>query len=360
MSASSPAKKNSQDGSSRVGWTSFAAIVAGGIFLPLLFGGLVLGGDRHWREEAVLAVCAGIIASAVWWAIFSRYAEAQGKHLLTRELRAQHRILDTELQKLRRMLEDEIDKEARRRNESSVPRDIYRAIRDFDLRFNRDLDRDLSRSSFYFFSGPTGVYVPARIMLRSADAPNRLEDVRLIIVDPTAPLVMKRAVRDRARRDLNSEKSPEEISEEIKRDLLLTHVALWECRSKVYGTIRIAYEGESVASRLELFDGAVYDSDIDRNDKEDFPPTAAWRRSQPTWVEARNKFAARGLEEFIISPTTSAEELESHLEEFELMSESLHSARERYMARYFPWMSNGLKKARDVRDGIDPMIVSAR
>ncbi|HEV2790767.1 MAG TPA: hypothetical protein VGV69_05665 [Solirubrobacterales bacterium] len=321
-----------------------------GIVLPLGAVLLMLGGGTQVWEEVFLATAAGIVASAAWWAVFSRYAENEAKRLLTKELAEQRRVLDGRLSGLVR----EVEKESRQARERHFPRDVYPPQDLFDLRFNRDLMEDLERSSFYYFTGPSGVWVAARLELRSSTATTALDDVRVRMVDPTSRLALDKAVIHRKRRQENAKKANDEIEREIRDHLVLSHVALWRARTSVRGSISFSYEGRSVQERLELFEASIYDSNIDRQDQERYPLTAAWSTDHPSWGATHREFLDPDFTAFTISRDTPREELERHLvDNLELEPGDWDQWIERYDQKYLSRMERGLALARDHVDARD-------
>src|SRR5260221_3962394 len=170
----------------------------------------------------------------------------------------------------------------RRWRDSSLPRGLYPAAEGFDLRFNRDLSRDLAHSKEYPFKGLSEINLPARILMRTDTEPTcRLEDVRLYIIDPLSDLAMEQAVHDRRGKATHRGKPDERIREEIITSLFMTVVALWHVRDSVRSSIRIWHESTAVINRIELLDNAVYDSNIEGPGPEDFPTTGCLRPGRP-------------------------------------------------------------------------------
>lgn len=307
---------------------------------------LVLGSDKQLWQDVLVATAAGIAASAAWWAFFSRYAERQASRLLTRELAEQRRILDGRLDGLVREVQKD-SREARRRN---FPRAVYPPQELFDLRFNRDLTFDLERSSYYYFAGPSGVWVATRLELRSPDAAIPLSEVKVRIVDPTSRFSMEKAIADRQRRLENAGKTKAEIEAEVRDHLVLSHLALWRARASVSGPICLCYEGRAIRERLELFESSIYDSNIDRNDQERYPLTAAWGTEYPGWGAAFEDFNDPDFADFVIAEATTREDLERHLSEsldLNLEREAWDELMERYDRRYLSRMRQGLELARN-------------
>ncbi|HVY78473.1 MAG TPA: hypothetical protein VG898_08215 [Solirubrobacterales bacterium] len=334
------------EGQTKLG-RAFVLCVAGGVLqLPIVLL-LISGQDAPWADAA-LALSAGVAASAVWWAFFSRYAESQGRQFLERQLTEQRKVLNLELKSNRDLLVEEMEEGAKRWRDSGLPRDIYAATEGFDLRFNHDLTDDFERSSRYYFCGRSGIYVPARILLRDSRAPRRLEDVRLKVIDPLGVVAMKQAIRDRRGRENNHSKSDDELRAEIVDHLLMTIVGLWQARDRVRGTIRVWHESTSVVKRIELFDGAVYDANIDGLGNTAFPSTGCWLSGTPGYTRISSEFDRRdqASASFEISTMTKRQELDEHLERLGCDPKRFEELWDRYLSKYLQRMKRGLPRAR--------------
>lgn len=331
----------------------FWAVIVLGVAIPAL-GVLLIDRLDQWRD-VLLAVFAGVAASALWWAIFARYAEREGKRLLTEELDAQHRRLDSELDFHRSALATQLANESRRWRESSFPRDIYKGTENFSLRFNRDLSKNLNSSSIFYFSGRTGIYVPARIWLRSEATDERLEYVRLRINDPENERAMSQAIADRLSRAENAGKTRDEIQAKIHDDFRMTLVGLWHCREHVSNWIKVWYESTAVIKRVELFDEAVYDSSIEANGRAAFPLSAAWTHRQATYTLIEEDFLRddHAVPAFTITPLTTRTELEQHLAGLGVDPGNAEDCWGRYNQAYMKRMRHGLERSSSFEDVVD-------
>jgi len=293
--------------------------------------------QKDWLKGAGLALSAGIAASATWWAFFSRYAESEGR-----------RFLESQLNGHRELLIGELDATARRWRDSSLPRDLYPAAEGFDLRFNRDLSRDLAHSKKYFFKGPSGIYLPARILMRTDTEPTcRLEDVRLYIIDPLSDLAMEQAVHDRRGKATHRGKPDERIREEIITSLFMTVVALWHVRDSVRSSIRIWHESTAVINRIELFDNAVYDSNIEGPGPEDFPTTGCWSSGQPAYIRIGEEFHRQDhvSASITISPNTPQEDFDKHLDRLRFDHTQVDDLWAKYRSKYLRRLELGIPRA---------------
>ncbi|HXF32720.1 MAG TPA: hypothetical protein VN522_14495 [Solirubrobacterales bacterium] len=318
-----------------------------GVLLPLGIVTAIYWHSPHIAHDLLIGVSVGVSASAAWWAFFSHYAERQARLLLTTELAKQRTVLDRGISELI----EEAERNSRRWQDERLPLDLYASNNGTDLRFNRDVTRDLARSKIYYFSGPTGIYVPARIETR--EVAQDLRELRLRLIDPCSPPAMKRAVEERLRRDENAGRSEEEIREKLELDLIMVHVALWRIRKKV-GRIALCYENVPVLNRVEMFDDCIYDSSIEKDGRSAFPTTARWGRDHSTWTLAEQDFKAQEFTSFMLRPSTSEDDLRVHLKKQGMtLDRDFDSYLEEYDRRYASWMRETLKEARDHRDVVD-------
>jgi hypothetical protein len=318
-----------------------------GVLAPVGIVASIYGHSPHIARDLLIGVSVGISASAVWWAFFAHYAEHQARLLLTSELAEQRAVLDRGIS----ALVEEAERNSRRWQDERLPSDLYAANNGTDLRFNRDLTRDLERSKIYYFSGPTGIYVPARIETREAE--HDLRELRLRLIDSGSEPAVERAIEDRLRRDENAGRSEEEIREKLYLDLIMVHVALWRIRRMVH-TIALCYENVPVLNRVEMFDDCIYDSSIEKDGRCAFPTTARWDRSHSTWAVAESDFKAQKFTSFRIRPSTSEESLREHLSRQGMAPDrDFDSYLEEYDRRYVSELRKTLKEARDHRDVVD-------
>lgn len=326
---------------------AFWTVVIAGVLMPIVVVVVGFWGSPHLARDLLIGVSVGVTASAVWWAFFSHFAEKQARLLLTSELAEQRHVLERGISEL----VDEVERNSQRWQDERLPLALYGSNSGTDLRFNRDLTRDLERSKAYYFSGPTGIYVPARIETRRSE--HDLRELRLRLIDPCSEVAMKRAVDERMRRDENIGKSEDQIRDELRLHLIMVHSALWRIRNKV-GKILLCYENVPVLNRLEQFETCIYDSSIEQDGRAAFPTTARWGRDHSTWALAERDFRAQSFASFVIAPTTSEEELEAHLGKHGMtLDRKIEEYLEEYDLRYLSPMRKTLQEARDHVDVVD-------
>ena len=137
-------------------------------------------------------------------------------------------------------------------SDSHIPIATYRAGDAYDPDFNRAISASLNRSHLYAFRGTSAKYVPSR--LRAVH--NRPEELRVVMIDPTSTLALRRRAADRQRHPDERSRSVDALTNELKEEILMAVVALFDIREIC--NIDIAYTAETAVTRLELFDDAVF------------------------------------------------------------------------------------------------------
>ena len=225
-------------------------------------------------KDKFTQIGAGLAASIIFAIIYTVLANREYAELIRSEIETQ--------------LEDhltDILHHIKQLNQLFLPTDQYPATKDFDPRFNKDLNRDLCRSTFYFFRGTSAKYVPAR--LRVCD--HRLEVAQVILLDPRDNATIEARARDHRRRPEYEGKALEAIEEQIRDEILLALVALFDCRDQC--DIEIGFSTSTSPVRIEVFDNAIYTSlytsaDSQRNTH---PATARFSRDSQTYQIFRDE-----------------------------------------------------------------------
>jgi hypothetical protein len=135
-----------------------------------------------------------------------------------------------------------------------LPTDQYPAAKEFDTRFNRDLTRDLCHSTFYFFRGTSAKYIPARIGV----CDHHLESVQVVLLDPRDNMTIEARAADRRKRPEYQGKALSAIESEIRAEILLGFIALFDCRDQC--DIEVGFSVGTSPVRIEVFDDAIYTS----------------------------------------------------------------------------------------------------
>ncbi len=185
---------------------------------------IALNGDAY---ERMFALFASIGASAVWWAGFARVAEREIYALVHDQLEEERRLAENARQIEIELLKAELEHLAGVGED--LPAAVYPGKTGADLRYNHDLDNHLDETTSYRFWGPTAVYAGARLQLRRSKRP--LKVVEVTVTDPRSDPAMRHAVLDRLKRPDHIDKRPEEVEAELRDDILMAIVALFDARN---------------------------------------------------------------------------------------------------------------------------------
>jgi len=194
-------------------------------------------------KDKLTQIGTGLAASIIFAVIYTIFANREFSELIKAEITEQ--------------LSDHMSKilhDIKQLNELFLPTDQYPATREFNPRFNRDIMSDMSHSSNYFFRGTSAKYVPGR--LRKSDHHLDLAQVRLL--DPRDRSAIEARAADRRRRPEHDGKAFAEIAQEMRNEILLALVALFDCREQC--DIEIGFSTATSPVRIEIFDRAIYTS----------------------------------------------------------------------------------------------------
>jgi hypothetical protein len=194
-------------------------------------------------QDKFTQIGSGLAASIIFAIIYTVLANREYSELIKNEIADQ----------LTAHLSDML-KQVKQLNLLFLPTDQYPATREFDHRFNTDLNRDMCASSFYFFRGTSAKYIPAR--LHRCD--HHLDSAQVILLDPRDQDTIGARARDRRRRPEYSGKSLEAIERDLKSEILLALVALFDCRDQC--DIEVGFIKSTSPVRIEIFENAIYTS----------------------------------------------------------------------------------------------------
>jgi hypothetical protein len=197
--------------------------------------------DKTLRSDQVLsAIGLELIASVIFAVIFTLLSS-----------RVRDRILyDALVEHANTMSAQVLERLAN--SDSHIPIATYRAGNTYDADFNRAITASLDGSHLYAFRGTSAKYVPSR--LRAVH--NRPEELRVVMIDPTATLALRRRAADRQRYPEERSRSVDALADELKDEILMAVVALFDIREIC--SLDIAYTAETAVTRLELFDDSVF------------------------------------------------------------------------------------------------------
>lgn len=236
---------------------------------------ILLYADRSVSyKDKLTQIGTGLAASIIFAVIYTILANREYAELIRAEIADQ---LSDHL--------NDILHQIKQLNQVFLPTDQYPATKEFDPRFNKDLTRDLCHSSFYFFRGTSAKYVPAR--LRICD--HHLDVAQVMLLDPRDRSTIEARAADRRRRPEYAGKKLAEIESEIRGEILLALVALFDCRDAC--DVEVGFSITTSPVRIEVFDDAIYTSlyrspDSQRNTH---PETARFSRDSQTYQIFRDE-----------------------------------------------------------------------
>jgi len=225
-------------------------------------------------REKYTQIGTGLASSVIFALIYTVLANREYAELIRREINTQFGDHMAEILNQMKQL-----------NQLFLPTDQYPATKEFDLRFNRDLTRDLCSSTFYFFRGTSARFVSAR--LRQSD--HGLEVVQVISVDPRDDGAIEARAADRRRRPGYEGKNLADIEEEIRDEILSSTVALFDCRDVC--NIELGFVASTSPVRIEIFDNAIYTSlyRTPESLRNTYPETARFGKESQTYLIFRDE-----------------------------------------------------------------------
>lgn len=213
---------------------SYVVAVAVGLFM-------VYQDQTLTRAQILAALGLNLIAAAVFGLIFAVISS-----------RSQQVALEENFEESLNTMKDALLRGIAEHNRLYLPQAQYIAADDFDQTFNRDLMHSIGSSAFYGFRGPSPRYLPARIRI-SARHP---QEIRVCMLDPRLRNVVARRAADRRMRPSERGKTVEQIIGELREELIMSVVALFDIRQIC--PVDVVYTEELGTSRVELFDEVAY------------------------------------------------------------------------------------------------------
>lgn len=197
--------------------------------------------DKTLKSDQVLsAIGLELIASVIFAVIFALLSS-----------RVRDRILyDALMEHANTMSAQVLERLAN--SDSHLPIATYPAGNSYDPHFNRAITASLNGSHLYAFRGTSAKYVPSRLKA----VHNRPEELRVVMIDPNSTLALRRRAADRQRYPEERSHSVDALVNELKDEILMAVVALFDIREIC--NLDIAYTVETAVTRLELFDDSVF------------------------------------------------------------------------------------------------------
>jgi len=187
------------------------------------------------------AIGVNLFAAVVFALIFSWFSD-----------RVQQENLRSELAEQFKSLKEDMRADLQRAASMYLPTKTYRAASTFEDAFNRDITSALAATTFYGFRGTSAKYVAQRIRL----ARHRPLQVRVITLDPTDEPSLRRRATDRLAQPGYSGRSTDELVREIRDEILMSVVALFDIRELC--PVDLLLVSEPLVTRVELFDDSVF------------------------------------------------------------------------------------------------------
>jgi hypothetical protein len=230
--------------------------------------------ERIPLKDKATQVGAGLAASIIFAVIYTIFANREYAELIRSEIAEQ---LSDHL--------NDILKQIRQLDQLFLPTDQYPATKEFNVRFNRDITADLCGSKFYFFRGTSAKYVPARLRL----ADHHLEETQVILLDPRDKPTIEARAQDRRKRPDSAGKKLAELEEEIRNEILLALVALFDCRDQC--VVEVGFSTSTSPVRMEIFDDAIYTSlyRSSESQRNTHPETARFSKDSQTYQIFRDE-----------------------------------------------------------------------
>jgi hypothetical protein len=188
--------------------------------------------------------------------------------------------------------------------------------------------------------------VASRVKLRAPNS-SELAKLEIMMIDPRSTYARDHAITERRRRGDHMNMTAEEVLEEIRDDIFMSLVALFDIRSAAREIV-IGHDQGAILDRTELFDDAAYDARIAVPGAEAFPRTGRWLSRQPSYERLaerlRNDMAR--VPHIKFNAWSDEALLTAHLTELEMDTARIEEMRIRYAARYV--------------DQLEPVVTTAR
>jgi hypothetical protein len=210
--------------------------------VAVIIGILLTVQDPKLTRATILSTIGlNVVSSVVFAVVFSTLGSG-----------IQSRNLEESIDELFERHSDRLTKLITENNRTFYPSVQYPPSTDFDKLFNRDLTNSLEQSNNYFFRGPSPRYLPARIAAAKR-GPSR---VYVAMLDPRSSKALTRRAVDRQQRTGSRNKSIDELVTELRDELLMSVVALFDCRLKC--PIQLIYTPDTSVTRSEILDDSIF------------------------------------------------------------------------------------------------------
>lgn len=214
-------------------FSAAVSVVAGTVFI---------GQDEDLTGSQVLSsIGLNLVASVIFAVFFAFFATEKQEAALRENLEDHFRDLSGGL--LDQMSES---------NKSFLPMMRFPSINGYGKDFNLDMERSLEQTSSFVFRGPSPRYVAARLQ-HSTRHP---ASVRVSMIDPQNNEALYKRAADRKGWPASQNKTPQQLYEEIREEILCSVVALFDYRHAC--PVEVSYTADPSVYRYEMFDDSVY------------------------------------------------------------------------------------------------------
>ncbi|ONI84473.1 hypothetical protein ALI144C_15105 [Actinosynnema sp. ALI-1.44] len=222
-------------------WYSFGTACSVALTLGVLFAAQ---DDQLDTREILSAIGLNLIASVVFALMFVALANW-----------VQERSVHDTIRDGFSELADRVAENMTATNRLFIPLKKYEALNPSDTygdEYNRDVTHDLEETNFFAFYGPSARYVAARLLA----ARHHPQQVRIAMIGPGNVRAIRRRAYDRRSWAKPEGLSVDKIQEDLRNELIVNLVALFECRQIC--PIEILFNDDTAVYRYVMLDKAVY------------------------------------------------------------------------------------------------------
>lgn len=195
----------------------------------------------YYKYDLVTSIGAGLLASMGFAIIYAILGNRQLLELIRQT------VYEASASETTRLL-----KEVAEQKEKFSPDKVYLSRFLHQDQFNADLTEDLSKTSFFYFRGTSGKYVPIRL----AQCSKTLKQVRLLLVDPDHLFSVRYRVLDKANQGQLSETELECAIAALQDEIKMSLVALFDTRRDI--EITVGLEKSTASYRTEILENSMY------------------------------------------------------------------------------------------------------
>lgn len=213
---------------------------------------LVLWGGELNRRAIFSSIGLNLVASVIFALIFSWFSGGVQQRILLDTLREEQRGAANTLNDTVEGISRELFRKLAGYEKRYMPEAVYSSSNEFDRDFNMAVSDSIENTSTYSFRGTSAKYVAVRLGIAS----NKPRQVKVSVLHPGHRNVLSRRAADRAQHSDSKGKSLDSLIDDIKNEILMSLVALYD--NRYYCDIEVVFAQESSVTRIELLDDALY------------------------------------------------------------------------------------------------------